>query len=90
MSDNLDTGHLRKWTADAIESLDATIFNGDEFMNDEARATMVAYLERWKTQLVTFPADCGMCNGTGVVVRDPDIGTDQECPGCHGSRKEEN
>jgi hypothetical protein len=24
---------------------------------------------------------CGSCNGTGWMVRDPDIGTDQEC-GC--------
>lgn len=28
---------------------------------------------------------CGICNGTGRVVRDPDIGTDQECCGCNGT-----
>lgn len=28
---------------------------------------------------------CGRCNGSGWVVRDPDIGTDQECFVCDGS-----
>jgi DnaJ-class molecular chaperone len=28
---------------------------------------------------------CGNCNGTGRMVRDPDIGTDQECFACDGS-----
>lgn len=28
---------------------------------------------------------CGACSGTGWVVRDPDIGTDQECFVCNGS-----
>lgn len=27
---------------------------------------------------------CGMCNGSGWIPRDPDIGTDQECPSCKG------
>lgn len=31
---------------------------------------------------------CGLCNGSGFVPRDPDIGTDQECPSCHGSGEE--
>jgi hypothetical protein len=30
-------------------------------------------------------ATCGACNGTGWMVRDPDIGTDQECFACDGS-----
>lgn len=30
---------------------------------------------------------CGNCNGTGRMVRDPDIGTDQECFACDGSGK---
>jgi len=34
-------------------------------------------------------ANCGCCNGTGWVVRDPDIGTDQECFCCNGSGKAE-
>jgi len=29
--------------------------------------------------------DCGACDGTGRVPRDPDIGTDQECWVCDGS-----
>jgi len=28
---------------------------------------------------------CGSCNGSGRMVRDPDIGTDQECFVCNGS-----
>ena len=32
---------------------------------------------------------CGACNGSGWVVRDPDIGTDQECFVCDGSGKAE-
>lgn len=28
---------------------------------------------------------CGHCNGTGRMVRDPDIGTDQECFVCDGT-----
>lgn len=31
------------------------------------------------------PTECGACSGTGRVVRDPDIGTDQECWVCNGS-----
>ena len=31
------------------------------------------------------PAKCGACNGSGWVVRDPGIGTDQECFVCDGS-----
>ena len=30
-------------------------------------------------------AVCGCCHGFGWVVRDPDIGTDQECFVCEGS-----
>ena len=30
-------------------------------------------------------AVCWACHGSGWVVRDPDIGTDQECPSCGGS-----
>jgi len=30
------------------------------------------------------PLPCGRCNGSGWVVRDPDIGTDQECFVCEG------
>lgn len=31
------------------------------------------------------PVACGNCGGTGWMVRDPDIGTDQECFVCNGS-----
>jgi hypothetical protein len=32
---------------------------------------------------------CGACFGSGWIVRDPDIGTDQECPSCDGSGVDE-
>ncbi len=31
------------------------------------------------------PVWCGHCNGSGRMVRDPDIGTDQECFVCDGA-----
>lgn len=31
------------------------------------------------------PVACAHCNGSGRMVRDPDIGTDQECFVCEGS-----
>ena len=34
---------------------------------------------------VEEPVACGNCNGSGRMVRDPDIGTDQECFVCEGS-----
>jgi hypothetical protein len=34
---------------------------------------------------VQEPVFCGACNGSGWVVRDPDIGTDQECFVCDGT-----
>ena len=33
----------------------------------------------------TAEEGCGHCCGTGRMVRDPDIGTDQECFVCEGS-----
>ena len=34
--------------------------------------------------VVLDPDPCGACGGSGWVVRDPDIGTDQECGSCDG------
>ena len=31
------------------------------------------------------PKTCPKCGGSGWVIRDPDIGTDRECPVCQGS-----
>ena len=31
------------------------------------------------------PVACRACNGSGRMVRDPDIGTDQECFACEGA-----
>lgn len=35
------------------------------------------------------PVECGACLGSGRMVRDADIGTDQECFSCGGSGKSE-
>lgn len=35
------------------------------------------------------PVECGACHGSGWVVRDADIGTDQECFSCGGSGTDE-
>ena len=45
--------------------------------------------EHWVTpprqEAKNEPVVCGACNGSGCMVRDPDIGTDQECFVCKGS-----
>ena len=74
-------------TDEALENLfvEETGFATDDFpaaIFDFARAV----LAKWGT-----PAGegevvaCGNCGGTGWMVRDPDIGTDQECFVCDGS-----
>ena len=51
----------------------------------ERFAALVAAHER-EAQPVQEPVDqCRNCNGSGYMVRDPDIGTDQECFVCDGS-----
>jgi hypothetical protein len=50
----------------------------------EASAITVGY-----GQQAQEPVSCGCCNGIGWVVRDADIGTDQECFCCNGSGKAE-
>lgn len=91
------------WTGQYIDGLDACLFSGDEFIGNSPidqlkRAALRVFLARWTKQLDAIEAEearmaadgckCGICNGTGFVVRDPDIGTDQECFGCDGSGKE--
>jgi DnaJ-class molecular chaperone len=62
----------------ALEALEGA----DEIDCDmrEAITAIKAALEA-KDETVT----CGACNGSGRMVRDPDIGTDQECFVCEGS-----
>ena len=36
-----------------------------------------------KIAAALLTTSCGACNGTGWVIRDPDIGTDQECGVCN-------
>jgi glutaredoxin 3 len=38
--------------------------------------------ERALAAPVQEPVACGACNGSGWIVRDPDIGTDQKCFDC--------
>jgi hypothetical protein len=45
----------------------------------QARSAPVQSAERGE------PVWCGHCNGSGRMVRDPDIGTDQECFVCDGA-----
>ena len=66
---------------------------------DEALKMALEYIEtnaherrhvRWAikealAQPVQEPVACGNCNGSGRMVRDPDIGTDQECFVCDGA-----
>jgi hypothetical protein len=49
--------------------------------NDAISAGRQAIAEMEKQE----PVACGHCNGSGRMMRDPDIGTDQECFVCEGS-----
>lgn len=103
VSGEKDAPTFEHWTEQYIDGLDACLFSGDQFIGNRAfdqlkRATLRSFIERWTRQLDAIDAEeasmaaegcsCGVCNGTGFVVRDPDIGTDQECFGCDGSGKE--
>lgn len=49
------------------------------------RASLEAANKLATDALLNGNCDCGHCCGTGRMVRDPDIGTDQECFVCDGS-----
>lgn len=52
----------------------------------QRRAIARAALAKWGTPAGAGEVvACGNCGGTGWMVRDPDIGTDQECFVCDGS-----
>lgn len=36
---------------EAIQQIDAALFNGDTFFDDEARAELLEYVERWARQI---------------------------------------
>jgi hypothetical protein len=64
-----------------------------EAFNAEERLLREAGYETFNPHSIAPPEDlyeeCGCCNGTGWIIRDPDIGTDQEC-GCeNGSIRSE-
>ena len=67
--------------------VEETGFDTDDFpaaIFDFARAV----LAKWGTPApvgVEPVVACGNCGGSGRMVRDPDIGTDQECFVCDGS-----
>ncbi len=55
------------------------------FMPDAIKEEWDAF--NWKPEqpVQQEPVACAHCNGSGRMVRDPDIGTDQECFVCEGS-----
>lgn len=62
--------------------------NGTDPMFTIATTTEPFVSTYWPLAIIpenTQAIECGACNGTGRVVRDPDIGTDQECWVCDGS-----
>jgi hypothetical protein len=66
-----NTERLRQYLMKASLSSD-----GDKFSAMEC----LAEIERE----LAGDSKCACCCGTGLVVRDPDIGTDQECFVCEG------
>jgi hypothetical protein len=56
----------------------------DGWCGAEAKKVLPA-IEAALAQPAPEPVACNSCKGSGWVVRDPDIGTDQECFVCQGS-----
>ncbi len=52
---------------------------------DKANAAHTALRTAIEQSEKQEPVACGNCNGSGRMVRDPDIGTDQECFVCDGA-----
>lgn len=79
-------GKLTKLTAffgtEAFANLDDAEMNRLQRQADH----MKAYSDVLGERIIAFlTTTCGHCNGSGRMVRDPDIGTDQECFVCDGS-----
>jgi hypothetical protein len=83
----------------ALEALEMVKANADDWqqrtgkeikgwmqpVNNSITALRQAIEQAQKQEPVAW--SCGCCNGSGWVVRDPDIGTDQECFVCEGTGK---
>lgn len=55
---------------------------------DEAAAALSQQAEQEPRPVAQEQSEeCGCCGGSGWMVRDPDIGTDQECFACDGTGK---
>lgn len=53
--------------ARAIQEIDAAVFNGDTFEEDEARQELLEYIDRWKRKLTPpVEPDTRICTGTLV------------------------
>ena len=42
---------LRKYIEDACEEIDAAMFTGDAFYDEEHRKSLLDYMERWKKEI---------------------------------------
>lgn len=42
---------LKQWTASNVDSIDASIFSGDEFLDANAREALRFYITRWSKAL---------------------------------------
>jgi len=61
----------------ALEALEEGVDGQTSILMDKAITAI--------KQARSAPVWCGHCNGSGRMVRDPDIGTDQECFVCDGA-----
>jgi DnaJ-class molecular chaperone len=64
------------------------ITRADIYTLEECADQLEFHGEMTKGEALRVLADsfkCGTCDGSGRVVRDSDIGTDQDCPSCGGS-----
>jgi hypothetical protein len=66
----------------ALEALD--IVKSHFSQNRHVNGAITA-IKQARSAPVQEPVSCDACNGSGWVVRDPDIGTDQECFVCDGT-----
>jgi len=89
------TMYPHKVASDAITAIKAALEAKDEpVVWNEGVPAMLPKQKEGETFIVSYepkleakdePVACGACNGSGHMVRDPDIGTDQECFVCEGS-----
>jgi len=74
---------------EAITAIKAAL-EANEFNPDwDTQAVLVEEIQRMAKRIEELeakdePVACRACNGSGRMVRDPDIGTDQKCFACEG------